>query len=142
MNVHDFDQTENGWRRFKNPSDQVEIMKKYIKKNPQAKNDQVLMWHLGQALAMNEDTQEAISFMELVLAKEKIDFNKIYYNLTILFLKEDMDSFNLLYEKYSEPIENYIEQGITNAIIANCMKKCGDSANFNYKSAYTINCPC
>ena len=142
MSVHDFDQTKEGWRRFNNPSDQVKIIKKYINKNPEAKSDQVLMWHLGQALAMSKDTQEAIKIMESVVSKEKIDFNKIYYTLTIMFLKKDMNSFNSLYKKYSEPIKNYVNQGITNAIIVNCMKSCGNTGNFNYKSAYTVQCPC
>ena len=100
------------------------------------------MWHLGQALAMNEDTQEAIEVMESVVAKEEIDFNKIYYTLTIMFLKKDMNSFNSIYNKHSKSIKSYINQGITNAIIVNCMKSCGNIGNFNYKNAYTIKCPC
>jgi len=142
MSLHDFDQTSQGWRKFANPADQVEVIKKYIEANPDAKKDQVLAWHLGQALAFDQKVDEAVKTMEEVLKNESIQFNKIYYELTIHFLRGEMDKFNKLYYQFESEIDKFFEEGITNALIVNCMKQCGEKSNFDYKSAYTSECKC
>ena len=66
MSLYDFDQTEKGWRSFKNPSDQVKVLKKYIQTNPDSSEDLLLMWHLSKALAFSGDVAESIELMKQI----------------------------------------------------------------------------
>jgi hypothetical protein len=140
MSIHDFDQTQKGWRSIEDPEGQSEIMKKYIESRPEAEHDQVLMWHLAQALAFAGKVDEALEYMQMVNKTEALEYNKIYQKFTIFFLEEDMIKFNELYETHREQIEP--EEKDTNTLIVKCMKLCGDAQNFSYKDAYTTRCNC
>ena len=140
MSLDEFDQTSQGWRRFADPTQQVEIMTRYLETNPTAKQDQVFMWHLGQALAFAGQIPQAIDQMKTVNTAEPNQYNKLYQLFTISFLGNDMNKFNALYNQYKNKIEGDTKD--TNIQIVKCMKQCGDKGNFNYKSAYTTRCVC
>ena len=140
MSLHDFDQTGKGWRRFKDPKQQVEIMSRYLKTNPTAADDQVFMWHLGQALVFAGDLTNGIGRMKEANDKEQHEYNKLYQLFTIAFIEKDMTTFNSLYDKYKEQIEGNDKD--TNIQIVKCMKQCASKGNFDYKSAYTTRCLC
>jgi len=144
MSLHDFDQTKNGWRKFKDPKQQVEIITSYLETNPAAANDQTFMWHLGQALVFAGDLTNGIARMKETNAKEQHEFNKLYQLFTIAFLEKDMTSFDVLYDKYKEQIEKDDKNTNknTNIQIVKCMKQCASKGNFDYKAAYTTRCPC
>ena len=140
MSLYDFDQTEKGWRSFKNPPDQVRVIKKYIQINPDSIEDLLLIWHLGQALAFSGETGESIQLMKQINSKEPHQYNKLYQLFTIFFLEKDMKQFNSLYDQYKGQIA--ANKDDSNIQIVKCMKQCGDKNNFDYKSAYTTRCKC
>ena len=140
MSLHDFDQTEKGWRRFKDPKQQVEIMSSYLETNPDAATDQVFMWHLGQALVFAGELTNGIARMKEVNAKEQHEYNKLYQLFTIAFIEKDTLSFNSLYDRYKEQIEGNDKD--TNIQIVKCMKQCAAKGSFDYKTAYTTRCLC
>jgi len=140
MSLHDFDQTKEGWRSISDPSQQSEIMMQYIEANPEAKEDQTLMWHLGQALAFSGEVPAALEQMKIVNQNETHQYNKIYQMFTIYFLEEDMAKFSDLYNQFQSQIEG--DSKDTNIQIVKCLKACGDKGNFDYKHAYNTRCGC
>jgi hypothetical protein len=140
MSLHDFDQTEKGWRSISDPSQQSEIMRQYIEANPDTKEDQTLMWHLGQALAFSGEVAAALEQMKIVNQNETHQYNKIYQMFTIYFLEEDMAKFSDLYNQFQSVIEGNSKD--TNIQIVKCLKSCGDKGNFDYKHAYNTRCGC
>jgi len=143
MSLHDFDQTSKGWRSISNehPEQQAAAMLRYIEENPDTGGkDPVLLWHLGQAYAMANNTEQALRWMKEANKYEKIPYNKIYQQFTMYFLSEDMENFNNLYSQHKEQIEADTKD--TNIQFVKCMKRCGEANNFNYKDAYTSECKC
>lgn len=97
-----FDQdAELGWRSLP-ADDQVEALKAYIegpapgkkKKHPGGKllNKGTMTWHLGQALAMKGEREDAVSWMGRSMEHGDPQWNR-YVRATIAFLMGDRPEF-------------------------------------------------
>jgi len=98
-----FDQDETlGWPSLTDPDEQIKALKSYIegpapgmkKKSPPDKHfdKNTITWHLGQALAMEDKVEEAISWMNQSLADDDQQWNR-YIKATIAFLEDDRTAF-------------------------------------------------
>jgi predicted negative regulator of RcsB-dependent stress response len=152
LSFAEFDQPQygKGWRTIRDPSEQAEVMQKYIDANGNnisAGNLSLLMWHMAQALAYAGNNQKAADTMKSVAkrqqgqsAPEIIDYGLA----TIAFLEKDTDGLNKIYNKYKDRINKQDSEDMNMNIIG-CMKKCAEDNNFNYSDAYQANpsaCPC
>jgi len=99
-----FDQDETlGWPSL-SPDKQIKALRSYIegpapgmkKKSPPGKHvdKNTITWHLGQALAMEDKVEEAISWMNQSLtdADDNQEWNR-YIKATIAFLEDDRTAF-------------------------------------------------
>ncbi|HWQ87476.1 hypothetical protein [Brevundimonas sp.] len=93
MSLHDFDQTEAGWRSLDAEGCQrqaAEAIGRYRTVNAQALGEEAdtLIWHEGQMRAFAGDTEEAIRLM-LIGRDRDSDATQPYTDATIAFLRRD-----------------------------------------------------
>ena len=152
LSFAEFDQPQygKGWRTIRDPSEQAEVMQKYIDANGDkisAGNLSLLMWHMAQALTYAGNNQKAADTMKIVAKRQRGQSHKEiidYGQATIAFLEGDINALNVIYNKYKDRIEKHDPEDMNMNIIG-CMKKCAEDNNFNYSDAYKANpsaCPC
>lgn len=132
MSLNDFDQTEEGWRQYKeNIPLMIHLVKNYIQRNNV--NDATLNWHLGQLYALNNENEKAVVEMAKTLrplSDEEVELNKSwnYYVLgTIAFLKND-----------SRTLSSYIDSLANNPITMNIevLRRLQVNIGKSYKNSY------
>lgn len=107
MSLHDFDQTEKGWRQYKNNVPlMIDLLTNYMAINET--KDEILTWHLGQLYATNNEYEKAIQEMIKTLrpidgTQDELNRSWNFYVMgTIAFLKNDKVSLTL----YGDSLKN------------------------------------
>lgn len=107
MSLHDFDQTQKGWRQFKdNVPLMIDLLANYMAINKT--EDEILIWHLGQLYATNNEYEKAIQEMIKTLrpidgTQDELNRSWNFYVLgTIAFLKNDGNTLS----RYADSLAN------------------------------------
>ncbi len=100
MSLYDFDQTQKGWRQYKeNIPLMIDLLTNYMAINKT--KDEILTWHLGQLYATNNEYEKAIHEMIKTLrpldgTQDELNRSWNYYvHGTIAFLKGEQDKLDL-----------------------------------------------
>ncbi len=93
MSLHDFDQTEAGWRSLDAEGCEqkaADAIRQYrtIHAEPLGEETSTLVWHEGQLRASTGETEEAIRLM-LIGREQESDATQPYTDATIAFLRRD-----------------------------------------------------
>lgn len=96
MSLHDFDQTETGWRSLDAKGCErqtAEAIRRYREVNADALGEDAdtLVWHEGQLRAAAGETDEAIRLMLLGRERDS-DATRPYTDATIAFLRRDREA--------------------------------------------------
>lgn len=91
LSVHQFDQTEAGWRKYAEfYPEVVGLMSQYLSINNVSYSKAAnIRWHIGQIHAGNDEYQNAIESMKLSYVKEAPPWWNLYVQGTIAFLEKD-----------------------------------------------------
>ena len=107
MSLHDFDQTQKGWRQFKdNVPLMIDLLTNYMAINKT--EEEILTWHLGQLYATNNEYEKAIQEMIKTLrpidgTQDELNRSWNFYVIgTIAFLKNDGNTLS----RYADSLAN------------------------------------
>jgi tetratricopeptide (TPR) repeat protein len=132
MSLHDFDQTDKGWRQYKeNTPLMISLVADYIKVN--GATDDILTWHLGQLYATNNEHEKAIQEMIKTLRPldgTQDDLNRswnFYVMGSISFLRNDQQALSL----YRDSLRNN-PVSMNSEVLQRLLSNFGKS----YKNAY------
>lgn len=109
MLFEEFDQSENGWRKYSEPgcySSLAKLLDTYMNKNAKILEDWqkiILTWHAGQLYAFNNDYELAKIRFEGAVNPEEADDAPTLWNAyvyaTIAFLNDDMTKIIYYHDK-------------------------------------------